>query len=153
MEPEPSRHADHRPASAIDLGRGAWIAPSRLQWSFSRSGGPGGQHVNKTSTKATLRIHMDDVHGLDDAARARLVDIASSRLTQGDEIVLQADESRSQLDNREAALRRLRAIVIQAATPPKIRRKTKPTRGSKERRLQSKKRDSEKKSRRGWSGE
>ncbi len=141
------------PPGAIELGRGAWILPSRLQWSFSRSSGPGGQHVNKTSTKATLRVHLDDLGGLDDAARARLRSIASSWLAQDSDLVIQADESRSQIDNRDAALRRLRAVVLQAATPPKVRRRTKPTRGSKERRLQSKKREGEKKSRRRWHGE
>lgn len=127
--------------------------PSRLEWSFSRSSGPGGQHVNKTSTKATLRVRLDDLGGLDDGSRERLCSIARSWLAQGTDLVIQADEARSQVDNREAALRRLRAVIVQAATPPKIRRRTKPTRGSKERRLESKKREGEKKSRRNWRGE
>lgn len=150
MLPTPKRPP---PDGALPLGRGAWILPSRLAWSFSRSGGPGGQHVNKTSTKATLRVRLDDIAGLDDAARERLHQIAASWLARGKELVIHADESRSQLDNREAALRRLRAIVTQAATPPKIRRKTRPTRASKERRLESKRREGEKKARRGWRGE
>lgn len=98
-------------------------------------------------------MRLDDLGGLDDAARERLRSIASSWLAQGTDLVIQADESRSQIDNREAALRRLRAVVLQAATPPKIRRRTKPTRGSKERRLESKKRESDKKSRRNWRGD
>jgi len=138
------------PDGAVELGRGAWVLPSHLSWSFSRSSGPGGQHVNKTSTKATLRVRLDAIRGLDDAARVRLESLAASWLARGEEIVIQADESRSQMDNREAALRRLRAIVTQAATAPKIRRRTKPTRGSKERRLDSKKREGQKKQRRGW---
>lgn len=138
------------PPSAIDLGRGAWIVPSKIHWSFSRAGGPGGQHVNTTSSRATLRVRVDEIGGLDAAAQARLLSIASSWLARGEELVIHADEMRSQLDNREAALRRLRAVVTQAATVPKIRRKTKPTRGSKERRLDSKKREGQKKQRRGW---
>lgn len=153
MEPDPPGRPEFRPANAVDLGRGAWVAPSRLRWSFSRSGGPGGQHVNKTSTRATLRVRIDDIGGLDDAARSRLAEIAASWRTRDDELVFHADESRSQLDNREAALRRLRSVVTQAATPPKVRRRTKPTRSSRERRLASKKRASEKKSQRRWKGE
>lgn len=106
--------------------------------------------MNTTSSRATLRVRVDAIGGLDDAARARLMTIASSWLARGEELVIHADESRSQLDNRAAAVRRLRAVVTQAATPPKIRRKTKPTRGSKERRIASKKREGEKKSRRNW---
>jgi len=144
------RSAPPRPENAIDLGRGAWVAPQRVKWSFSRAGGPGGQHVNTTSSRATLRVPLCEIGGLNAAAMERLKSIGSKWLARGEELVIHADESRSQLDNREAALRRLRAVVTQAATPPKIRRKTRPTRGSKERRIASKKREGEKKSRRNW---
>lgn len=98
-------------------------------------------------------MHLDDIGGLNAAARQRLMTLASAWLARGEELVLHADETRSQLDNREAALRRLAEVVTRAATPPKVRRPTKPTRGSKERRLASKKRDGEKKSRRQWRDE
>lgn len=109
--------------------------------------------MNTTSSRATLRVRIDDIGGLNPAAQSRLISIASSWVARGDQLLIHADEMRSQLDNREAALRRLRAVVTQAATPPKIRRKTKPTRGSKERRLASKKLEGAKKSRRNWKDE
>jgi len=149
-EPQRRPRPEPRPQNAIDLGRGTWVSPGKIHWSFSRAGGPGGQHVNTTSSRATLRVRLDDIGGLNDAARARLVEIASRWLAGADELLVHADEFRSQLGNREAALDRLRAVVVQAATPPKVRRKTKPTRGSKERRIESKKREGVKKSRRQW---
>ena len=131
-----------QPNTAVELGPGAWIEPAALRYAFSRSGGPGGQAVNKLSTKAELRVALDAIQGLDEAARARLRDLSGQRLTQGDEIIIVASTSRSQLDNRKACLERLRALVAEALETPKPRRPTKPSRTAVERRLAEKRRTS-----------
>lgn len=116
-----------------------------------RSGGPGGQHVNKVSSKVELRIAIDAIPGLSSGARHRLVLLAGRRLTQEGVLVLTADESRHQFANRQEVERKLVELVQTALVPPKPRRATKPTRGSQERRLTSKKKASEKKQSRGRS--
>jgi ribosome-associated protein len=140
-----------RPASAISLGPRAWVEPSALEFSFSRSGGPGGQHVNKTETKAELRVPIAAIGGLDSAALIRLESLAGAHLVgAGADTALRfaASEHRSQKANRDECMERLHDLVLRASIPPKRRRKTKPTRGSVERRLESKRRESEKKARR-----
>jgi len=138
----------------VRLGGGCAVDPRALVFTFARGGGPGGQHVNKTSTKAQLRVLLRDLHGLAPDAMNRLRALAASHLVgEGDdEAILIADHStRSQADNREACLVRLKTLVSMAAKRPKVRRATKPTRGSKERRLDAKKREGEKKRDRRWS--
>lgn len=150
-KPRPNDHA--RADGRLRLGGGCSVAPGALDFSFVRGSGPGGQHVNKTSTKAQLRVRLADLEGLDDAALARLRALAGSHLVGegADEALLIADHStRSQADNRDACLERLRTIVSMAARRPKVRKPTKPTRGSKERRLDSKKREGDKKRERRW---
>ena len=140
-----------RPESAISLGPRAWVEPAALEFSFSRSGGPGGQHVNKTETKAELRVAIAAIGGLDAAALLRLESLAGAHLVGvGTDAALRfaASEHRSQKANRDECVERLHDLVLRASIPPKRRRKTKPTRGSVERRLESKRRDSEKKARR-----
>lgn len=140
-----------RPENAIALGPRAWVEPAALEFSFSRSGGPGGQHVNKTETKAELRVAVASIGGIDDAGRMRLESMAGAHLVGvGADAALRfaASEHRSQKANRDECMERLHALVLRASIPPKRRRKTKPTRGSVERRLDSKRRDSEKKARR-----
>lgn len=137
----------------LRLGGGCAVRLGALDFSFVRGSGPGGQHVNKTSTKAQLRVLLGEILGLDDAGFARLRDIAGSHVVGdgAEEALLISDHStRSQADNREACLARLKTLVSMAAKKPKIRRKTKPTRGSKERRLEGKKIEGEKKRGRGW---
>lgn len=153
--PEPPRKPKPpvRPGDAIDLGRGCWAAKSAVIFSFSRSRGPGGQNVNKVNTRAEVHLAIAAIVGLDDAARARLHDLAGSRLVGGDTLHVDSDAHRSQFENREACLARLRELVTAAATPPKRRKKTRPTRGSVERRLEGKRRDSDRKRNRGWRGE
>lgn len=141
------------PGNRVRLGGGASVAPESLDFTFVRGGGPGGQHVNKTSTKAVLRVLLAAIDGLNDAAFARLRAIAGSHVVGegADEALLITDHStRSQADNREACLARLKTLVSMAAKRPKVRKKTKPTRGSVERRIESKKREGEKKRDRGW---
>ncbi|MFO0872793.1 MAG: alternative ribosome rescue aminoacyl-tRNA hydrolase ArfB [Phycisphaerales bacterium] len=134
------------PPSAIDLGGGAWIARGDVHWSFSRASGPGGQNVNKVNTRAELRVPIAAVRRLHPAAAQRLRGLAGGRLSAADEIVVAAEETRSQQDNREACLDRVRGLVARAQVVPKMRKKTKPTRGSKERRLEGKKREAKRKS-------
>jgi len=116
---------------------------------FARSGGPGGQNVNKVNSKVVARVRMDRLEGLSEAEAARARELLASRLTNEDELLVVADEERDQLRNREAALERLFALVSAAAAIPKKRRPTKPTRASRERRLSAKRGRSEDKRLRG----
>ncbi|MHC4220056.1 MAG: alternative ribosome rescue aminoacyl-tRNA hydrolase ArfB [Planctomycetota bacterium] len=134
-----------QPEGAVELGPGVWVDPDHLRYAFSRASGPGGQAVNKLSTKAELRVFVGSIEGLSDEARQRLRNLAGRRLTRADELVLVASTSRSQWDNRQECLGRLRALVDEAVAVPKPRTPTKPTRSSVERRLQDKRRVSDRK--------
>jgi ribosome-associated protein len=129
----------------FEIAPGVYLTKSALRFSFSRSSGPGGQAVNKLSIRAELRVAVKDVQGLPSDAADRLRALAGRRLTQEDEIILHADASRSQLDNKHECLERLRAMVRAALVRPKRRKKKKPTRGMIERRLESKRKSSQKK--------
>lgn len=133
---------------AVELGPGVWVDPGDLGYVFARSGGPGGQAVNKVSTKAQLRVRVSAIRGLSDVARARLRRLAGRRLTEADELLVQADTHRSQMDNRLACLDRLRELVQRALTVPKPRKKTRPSRAARQKRLDQKKRRGEVKKRR-----
>lgn len=112
---------------------------SELQFRFSPSGGPGGQHANKVSTRVELRFDVAGSPSLGPRQRARLLD----RL--GPEIRIAVDDERSQLRNRQLAVERFRARVADALHVDKPRRPTRPSRGAKERRLQEKRHLSERK--------
>jgi ribosome-associated protein len=116
------------------------IDPDEIHESFVRAGGPGGQHVNTTSSAVQLRFDVRHSPSLPDDVRARLERLAGHRLTRDGVLVLQSQGQRSQKRNREEALERLVALVRAAARPPAKRKPTKPTRASKQRRLDSKKR-------------
>jgi ribosome-associated protein len=119
--------------------RGIRIAPTVMQWGFARSGGAGGQNVNKTSTKASLTVDVADME-CSNAARARII------AALGETVTVTNQTTRSQWQNRRNCLEQLAEILDKVtAPPPAKRKKTKPTRGSVERRLDSKRRDSEKK--------
>ena len=105
-----------------------------------RASGPGGQHVNKTSTAIELRFDARNSPSLPDAVFSRLKKLAGSRMTQDGVILLFAQGSRSQEMNRQEAVERLVDLLREAAKPPPPpRKKTKPTKASKERRLTAKK--------------
>lgn len=111
---------------------------------FVRGSGPGGQNVNKVATAVELRLDVARAP-LDDAVRRRLIDLAGQRMTSDGWLVIDAREHRTQGQNREAARQRLAALIARAHERPKPRRPTKPGAGARERRLQSKRRMSEKK--------
>jgi ribosome-associated protein len=129
--------------SSVHLGRGIRVPESELELSAARSGGPGGQSVNTTSSKVELRWDVRGSSALTEAQRARVLDRLASRLTNDGVLILHGSEHKSQHRNREAVLTRFRAIVGEALEPPKQRRRTRPTRASKERRLRAKKQRSE----------
>ena len=107
--------------------------------SFIRASGPGGQNVNKVSSAVELRFEAETSPSLPAAVKTRLRRIAGRRWTKEGALVLQCDETRSQARNREIARERLKDLISQALTPPKRRIATRPTLGSKKRRLKAKK--------------
>lgn len=136
------------PAAAIELGR-VRVPESALRVQFSRSSGPGGQNVNKVNSRCEIWVKVSDITGLTEGAQTRLRAMAGYRLTRADEIHVDAHEKRSQEQNRAEAIDRLRELLVKAVVEPKRRKKTKPSYGSKQRRLEGKKRRSEIKKGRG----
>lgn len=121
-----------------------------LSITFARSSGPGGQNVNKTSTKATIHWSIARSRAFSDLEKSRLRLKLANRLTGRDELVVSSDNERSQPQNRAVAIRRLQMLVTAALRVPKKRTATKPTYSSKLRRLDSKTRHSKtKQARRG----
>jgi ribosome-associated protein len=112
---------------------------SEIDETFVRSSGPGGQNVNKLSTAVQLRFDVRRSPSLPNDVAIRLMNLAGKRLTKDGVIVLVAQNHRTQERNRADALERLVALVQEAAVRPTPRRATKPTKASKERRLEGKK--------------
>jgi ribosome-associated protein len=110
---------------------------------YSRSGGPGGQNVNKVNTRVTLRIPLSCLAGLSEAELARLREQLAGRITKEDELIVNADGERSQRTNQEQAYARLEALIAAAARLPKRRRPTKPSRAAREARIHAKRLHSE----------
>lgn len=121
---------------------GLRIPAGELTEQFSRSSGPGGQHVNKTDSRVQLSLDLAVTTALDDTQRARALELLSARLA-GTVLTVQAEEHRSQRQNRMAARQRLALLLREAIAPPVVRRATRPTRGSKLRRLEAKRRRAE----------
>src|SRR3569832_1040367 len=118
------------------------VIPEReLSESFVLSSGAGGQNVNKVASAVQLRFDALHSPSLPDDVRVRLMQIAGHRLTKDGTIIVMARESRDQVRNREIARERLAELVRRATLVPKKRKPTRPTRASKERRIESKKRD------------
>ena len=123
----------------IDIGHGAVIPLDEIELRASRSGGPGGQHANKTASRIEASFDVRASRALSDAQKARI----SARL--GPRVTAVSQDSRGQARNRELALERLRSRLADALRPRKRRRPTKPGRAAKERRLESKRRRSQRK--------
>jgi ribosome-associated protein len=110
---------------------------SEVEFKAIRAQGPGGQNVNKVSSAVQARLDVS-ASSLPDDVKARLLALHDARLTQDGVLVIKAQSHRTQAMNRASAWRRLQALVVSVASPPKARRATKPTYGSQQRRLQSK---------------
>lgn len=130
--------ASPTPDPGVRLAPGVVVRDDALRFTFASSSGPGGQNVNKKATKAVLRVRVADLP-LRPPAAHRLREQAARYLTAEDELVIAADEERSQERNKSEAIARLSDLVKRAMVAPKVRRATRPSRGSKERRLAAKK--------------
>ena len=142
----PARLPCRAVGEVLRVSRSCQIPLEELQWRFSSSGGPGGQHANTSNTRVEVRFDVVASSTLGPRQRARLLE----RL--GPEVRVVASDERSQLRNRELALERLRSRLAEALRVETPRRATKPTKAAKERRLQEKRQRSETKRRRQGGG-
>ena len=118
------------------------IPDDELRFTFSRSSGPGGQNVNKVSSKATLHFAARSSPSIPADVRQRFLQKFSSRITNEGDIVITSQEFRDQPKNIDSCLAKLRGMILEVLHPPKKRRATRPTRGSKVRRVEAKRRRS-----------
>jgi ribosome-associated protein len=139
VEPEAPDEADEQRGAVLRVTRALAIPLDELAWRFTTSGGPGGQHANKTSTRAEVRFDIERSPSLGPRQRARLLE----RL--GPTVRVASGEERSQSRNREVALRRLAERLADGLHTDRPRLPTKPTQGSKVRRLEDKRRQSTRK--------
>jgi ribosome-associated protein len=133
----------------LQIGPGVYIPAAALTFRAVRSGGPGGQKVNTSSTKVELRIDVDDIMGLNFGQRQRLRTLAGRRITTSGALCITSERFRTQGQNRRDASERLCELVASCLQRPKKRRKTKPSRAAKARRVDAKKRRASTKASRG----
>lgn len=126
----------------LSIKNGITIPAHELEISASRSGGPGGQHVNKTSSRITVRWNLRNTNALNEEQKARVIQKLQSRLTTEGDLIVHNGSSRSQAKNKELALNQLAKEVRTALIIPKKRTATKVSKGVKEARLQDKSRHS-----------
>lgn len=129
----------------LRIKRGVVVPESEIAAEYSRAAGPGGQHVNKTETRVTLRWSVADSAAISDEVREKLRRRLASRLTKDGELLVSVETHRSRLRNTELAYERMQEILQKALAEPKKRKPTKPSRGAKERRLKAKRKTAEKK--------
>jgi ribosome-associated protein len=123
---------------ALEISPGTVIPDSDLTFAFVKASGPGGQNVNKVSSAVQLRFGLAGSTALSDPVKSRLRALAGRRLTDDGAVLIIARNQRSQEHNRREALERLADLVRRALVAPKTRKATRPTRASKERRLEGK---------------
>ncbi|HWH33610.1 MAG TPA: alternative ribosome rescue aminoacyl-tRNA hydrolase ArfB [Egibacteraceae bacterium] len=131
--------------AGVRISRTLSIPQEEIELSFARSGGPGGQHVNTSATKVELRFDVARSPSLSDEQRRLLLERLSSRLTNDGVLVLHAGGHRSQTRNREAAVERFAGLLREGLKKRRPRTPTRPSRASKQRRLDEKKQHGEKK--------
>jgi len=115
------------------------IPDDELQWQFIRASGPGGQNVNKVATAVQLRFDVKRTGALPDDVRQRLMRIAGYRITKEGVLQINSQKHRTQERNRHDALKKLTSLIVEATRKPKLRKKTKPSKGAIQKRLNTKK--------------
>jgi ribosome-associated protein len=121
----------------LDVGGVFWIPPGELTWRFSPSGGPGGQHANKASTRVELLWDLETSTSVPEDLRGRLMKRLGNRV-RGGSVSVVVDDTRSQWQNRALARRRLAGLLVDALRTTRTRRPTRPTMASRKRRLEAK---------------
>jgi len=121
------------------------INEDEIKFNFIRASGPGGQNINKVSTAVQLRFNVRNSPSLPEEVRRRLIQIAGKRVTEDGILIIEAKQQRTQERNKQDAINKLVALIREAAKEPKERKKTKPDKNAIQRRLDEKRKQSEKK--------